>query len=89
MPHEFPHDELEAMAKEMDLTANDWRRGVGSKRAEIAKKWQRKAAVVREAIDAYRESTGQAPKTRRQQFAEIIESVSEQRDFRKAASGDK
>lgn len=90
MPREFPEEALEAIAADMDLTARDWF-GDGSKgsRIAIARKWHRKSAVIREAIDAYREATNATPLTRRAKFAGMIEDLTEKMDFRKAAAGDR
>lgn len=92
MPREFPETELENIALEMDQTSRDWGAGKGEQRQIIAKKWARKAAVIREAIDAYRERVNAPPITRRQKFSALVEGLAEKMtpvDHKARAAGDR
>lgn len=78
MPLEFPEAELEAIAKDCDQAALEWGAGRGEIRQKVAQKWAKKAAVIRQAIDAYRERMDAPPITRRQKFAALVEGLAEQ-----------
>lgn len=78
MPLEFPEAALEAIAQDCDAASRDWHGdGRSSSRLAIASKWAKKAQAIRQAIDAYREKCNAPPITRRQQFAALVEGLSE------------
>lgn len=81
MPHEFPEVELEAIAADCDQAARDWfGEGKNQQKAQIAVKWRKKAETIRQAIDAYREATRQARRSRSALVASLVGEVVQKLD---------
>jgi hypothetical protein len=79
MPREFPEAELEAIAEDCEQAARDWGQKKGETCRRIAQTWGRKAVVLRQAIDVYRERVNAPPITRRQKFAALVEELAERK----------
>lgn len=92
MPLEFPEDALEAIAQDCEQAARDWAARPSQVRSQIAQKWARKAATIRQAIDAYRERVNAPPITRRQKFAAMVDELTAKMtpvDHKARAAGDR